>query len=70
MADDKFLKDTLTKDIKNNEKESKWLHDLSIQIAYDKSIIDIENYVKSKPNFSKAKGFEDQFNLLLGAFSR
>jgi tetratricopeptide (TPR) repeat protein len=54
--------------IKNNEKESKWLRDLSVQIAYDKSIIDIENYVKSKPNFSKAKGFEDQFNLLLGAF--
>ncbi|TSA27182.1 MAG: hypothetical protein D4R68_06070 [Ignavibacteriales bacterium] len=54
--------------IKNNEKESKWLHDLSVQIASDKSIADIESYVKSKPNFSKAKGFEDQFNLLLGAF--
>lgn len=54
--------------IKNNEKESKWLHDLSVKIASDKSIADIESYIKSKPNFSKAKGFEDQFNLLLGAF--
>jgi len=54
--------------IKNNEKESKWLHDLSVQIASDKSIADIENYIKSKSNFSKAKGFEDQYNLLLGAF--
>ncbi len=54
--------------IKNNEKESKWLHALSVQIASDKSAADIESYIKSKPNFSKAKGFEDQFNLLLGAF--
>jgi len=54
--------------IKSNETESKWLHDLSVQIASDKSIADIESCVKSKPNFSKAKGFEDQFNLLLGAF--
>ncbi|MFA5803056.1 MAG: hypothetical protein WC879_00305 [Melioribacteraceae bacterium] len=54
--------------IKNNDKESKWLHDLSVQIASDKSTADIESYIKSKPNLSKAKGFEDQFNLLLGTF--
>jgi len=54
--------------IKNNEKESKWLHDLSVQTAADKSIDDIETFIESKPNLSKAKGFEDQFNLLLGAF--
>jgi len=54
--------------IKNNERESKWLHDLSVQIASDKSAAVIESYIKSKPNFGKAKGFEDQFNLLLGSF--
>jgi len=54
--------------IKNNEKESRWLRDLSIQIASNKSVADVENYIKSKPGLGKAKGFEDQFNLLLGSF--
>jgi len=53
---------------KNNEKESKWFHSLSVQIAADKSIANIEILIKSKPDFNRAKGFEDQFNLLLGAF--
>jgi hypothetical protein len=53
---------------KNNEKEGKWLHDLSVLIANDKSSGEIEVFIKSKPNMNNAKGFEDEFNLSLGAF--
>ena len=54
--------------IKKNEKESRWLHDLSVLIANEKPISEIESFAKSKPYLSNAKGFEDEFNLLLGAF--
>jgi hypothetical protein len=54
--------------VKNNEKESRWLRDLSVQTASGKSAADIENYIKSKPDLSKVKGYEDQYDLLLASF--
>jgi len=54
--------------IKKYGKESKWLNDLSIQIASDKSIQEVENFIKSKPNLNAANGYEDQFYNLMGTF--
>jgi hypothetical protein len=54
--------------IKKNVNAAKWLRELSIQIASDKSVNDVENFTKSKPVFGSANGFEDQFNLLIGMF--
>lgn len=54
--------------VKNYERESKWLHELSIQIASDKTVSEIENFLKAKPGFNQAKSLEDQYNLLLGTF--
>jgi len=54
--------------VKNYERESKWLRELSIRIASDKTVSEIENFSKAKPGFNQAKDFEDQFNLLLGTF--
>jgi hypothetical protein len=54
--------------VKNYEKEGKWLHELSIRIASEKTASEIENFSKTKPSFSQGAGMEDQFNLLLGAF--
>lgn len=53
---------------KKFEKESRWLHDLAVMTANEKSDAEIENFVRSKPYLNSAKGFEDQFNLLLGTF--
>jgi hypothetical protein len=53
---------------KNHEKESKWLHNLSVQMYNNKPLVEIENYIKTKPNLNNAKGFEDQYNLLVGAY--
>jgi hypothetical protein len=53
---------------KKFEKESRWLHDLSLMISNDKSVGEVENFVNSKPYLNNAKGFEDQFNLSIGAF--
>ncbi|MBA4407771.1 hypothetical protein C0389_10885 [bacterium] len=54
--------------VKRYEKESKWLHELSVRIALDKEISEIENLLKTKPEFTPENGFEDQLNLLIGAF--
>lgn len=53
--------------VKNYEIESRWLRELTIRIALGKSVEEIESFVKTKPGFNQANGFEDQFNLLLGA---
>lgn len=53
---------------KKYESGSKWLHNFSAQIASGKTVSEIEKYSTTKPGFDKASGFEDQFNLLLGAF--
>lgn len=53
--------------VKRYEKESKWLHELSVRIASDKEISEIENFLKTKPVFTPGNGFEDQLNLLAGA---
>ena len=54
--------------IKKNAVAAKWLRELSIQIASDKSVNDVENFTKLEPAFGAANGFEDQFNLLIGMF--
>lgn len=54
--------------VKKYEKESKWLHDLSIQLAEYKSVAEIEIFINSKPNLGSAKGYEDLFNNLTGIF--
>ncbi|PKL84302.1 MAG: hypothetical protein CVV24_00390 [Ignavibacteriae bacterium HGW-Ignavibacteriae-3] len=53
---------------KKFEKETKWLRELTIQIAADKPVSAIENYSKSKPDFTSLKGFEDEYNILIGSF--
>jgi hypothetical protein len=58
----------LFENIKKNAASSKWLRDYSIQIVFDKPVIEIESIAKLKPSFSAANEFEDQFNLLTGAF--
>lgn len=52
---------------KNYEPEGKWLRELTIQIALDKTVPEIENFSRTKPNFRNIKEYEDQFNLLFGA---
>ena len=54
--------------VKKNVGALKWLRELTIQIASDKAVNDIENYTKQKLSFGYANGFEDQFNLLMGMF--
>lgn len=54
--------------IKNNDKEARWLHSLSVQIANNVSVNEMENFIRAKPNLVNIKGFEDQFNLLVGAY--
>jgi tetratricopeptide (TPR) repeat protein len=52
---------------KSYEPDSKWLRELSIQIASDKTVPEIENFAGTKPNFKNIKEYEDQYNLLFGA---
>ncbi len=54
--------------IKKNVSAGKWLHELSIQIASDTSVNDVENFTKLKPALGATNGFEGQFNLLIGMF--
>ncbi|MCL4549390.1 MAG: hypothetical protein M1495_12570 [Bacteroidetes bacterium] len=54
--------------VKSNEKNARWLRDLSINIANDEAVSDIENFVRSKPSFNNAKELDGQFNFLLGEF--
>ncbi len=51
-----------------NEKEKKWLREFSVKIAQNRQMNDIENYLKTKPDFSRVPNYEDEFNLLAGAF--
>jgi hypothetical protein len=53
---------------KNYEKESRWLHNLTVQIASEVQTSEMENFLKTKPNLSSVKGFEDQYNLLAGVY--
>ena len=53
---------------KNREKESRWLHDLSIHVASDVSVNEMENFIKSKPAFNGIKEFDGLFNSLVGIF--
>ena len=53
---------------KNHEKESKWLHDLSVKVASGVTENDMEYFIKSKPSFNSTKDFDEQFNALLGIF--
>jgi len=53
--------------LKNNEKDVKWLNQLSIIASTNLSISVIENYIKDKPKFSNTI-YEDQYNQLLGRF--
>ncbi|MCX6169535.1 MAG: hypothetical protein NTX65_09350 [Ignavibacteriales bacterium] len=53
---------------KKNAVAAKWLREFAIQIASEKSINDVENFIKSKPAFGAGNGFEDQFNILTGQF--
>jgi len=53
--------------LKNNEKDVKWLNQLSIIASTSSSVSMIENYVKDKPKFSNVI-YEDQYNALLGRF--
>lgn len=52
---------------KSYEPEGKWLRELSIQIALDKTVPEIEIFARTKPNFRNIKEYEDQYNLLFGA---
>ena len=54
--------------IKNNEKAGRWLYDLSVKIATDRPFNETESHLKSKPDFSNQKTFENQYNLLSGTF--
>jgi hypothetical protein len=54
--------------VRKNEKESRWLRELSILAALDKPPANIENYIKSKPDLSRLKNLQDEYNLLLGIF--
>lgn len=64
---DNFYKEIFSM-AKKYRQESMWLHNLSVQIASGKPVNEIENFIKSKPNLSIAKGYEDQFNNLVGTF--
>ena len=48
--------------------ESRWLSKLSVKISLSDSVDDIETFVKAKPTFNNAPGYNDQFNLLMGTF--
>jgi hypothetical protein len=53
---------------KKYEKESKWLHGLTVQIAVGKSLPEFETYAKTSPDFRNAKELADQFNYLMGSY--
>ena len=53
---------------KKYERESKWLHGLTIQIAQGKSLSEFEAYAKTAPSFVNAKELSDQFNYLMGSY--
>ncbi|MFA7227432.1 MAG: hypothetical protein WC061_00235 [Melioribacteraceae bacterium] len=63
---DRFKDELLS--ARKNEKEFRWLRELSIDIAFDKSAADVEQFLKSKPDFTRLKSFEDEYNLLIGVF--
>jgi hypothetical protein len=51
---------------KKFERESKWLHQFTVQIASGKTIAELESIAATKPDLSKAADFEYRFNLLIG----
>ncbi|MFA7418756.1 MAG: hypothetical protein WCZ90_03645 [Melioribacteraceae bacterium] len=53
---------------KKYEKESKWLHELIVQIALGKNLGEFESYTKSAPDFRYAKELIDQYNYLIGSY--
>jgi hypothetical protein len=51
---------------KKFERESKWLHQFSVQIASGKTITELESIAGTKPDLIKAADFDYRFNLLIG----
>lgn len=51
---------------KNFEKETRWLHQFSVQAAIGKSITELENLAANKPDTRKAPELEYRFNLMMG----
>lgn len=66
LLDERFLERYLV--IKNNLAIGKWFRELSTKIANNEPVSEIEQFLKNKPNLRTAGDFEDQFNLLMGAY--
>ena len=54
--------------IRNSEKGTRWLSELSVKTALDRPLNEIESFINSKPDFGKDKASEEQFRMLAGAF--
>lgn len=66
LLDERFLERYLV--LKNNLAVGKWFRELSIKIANNEPVSELEQYLKNKPNLRTAGDFEEQFNLLMGTY--
>lgn len=64
LLDERFSERYLI--LKNNPGAGKWVRELSIRIANNNSVSELEQYLKTKPNLKTAGDYEEQFNLLVG----